>query len=234
MDGDDVLGILLAQPETAAFVVRKLWREFVSLTPDEREVARIAAVFRDSRYDIKAALRSLLESDAFWAPENRGALIKSPVELVVGTLRTFEMGPMTLRPAVVAAALLGQNVMSPPNVKGWPGGEAWINSATLLARKQFVERLFRGSDAMGETSTASGGDAPRTPEARFRRMMERGMATYSFDWDKWSKSFAPGEGRDQGIERLVLATAAVNQVRAGLDGRELVRALAGDPAFQLK
>jgi uncharacterized protein (DUF1800 family) len=236
-DGDDVLDLLLARPETANFLVRKLWREFVSAVPDDREVARIAAVFRDSRYDIKAALCALLESDAFWAPENRGALVKSPVELVIGTLRTFEIRPMTLRPAVVGAALLGQNVMSPPNVKGWPGGEAWINSATLLGRKQFLDRLFRGSDAMTDTAmatTASGEEAMQTPQARFRRMMERGMATYSFDWDKWSKSFPPGERREPAIERFVLATPAVNPVAADMDGRELIRTLAGDPAYQLK
>ena len=38
---------------------------------------------------------------------------------------------------------MGQNLFSPPNVKGWPGGEAWINASTLLARKQFLERLSR-------------------------------------------------------------------------------------------
>ena len=38
---------------------------------------------------------------------------------------------------------MGQNLMAPPNVKGWPGGEAWINTNTLLARKQFVDRVSR-------------------------------------------------------------------------------------------
>ena len=52
LDGDDVLDILLARAETAEFVTAKLWREFVSPDPDEAEVKRIAARFRDSRYDI--------------------------------------------------------------------------------------------------------------------------------------------------------------------------------------
>jgi hypothetical protein len=38
---------------------------------------------------------------------------------------------------------LGEDLFSPPNVKGWPGGDAWINSSTLLARKQFAERVLR-------------------------------------------------------------------------------------------
>src|SRR2546428_3558752 len=56
LDGDEVLDILLAQPATAEFIVRKLWREFVSPDPDEHEVRRIARRFRDARYDIKVAL----------------------------------------------------------------------------------------------------------------------------------------------------------------------------------
>ena len=96
-DGDAVLDILLARPQTAEFVVAKLWREFVSPEPDATEVRRIARMFRGSDYEIKVALRELLLSPAFWAPENRGALIKSPVELVVGTLRAVRLRRSAIR-----------------------------------------------------------------------------------------------------------------------------------------
>ena len=90
--GEDVIAILLEQPATAEFVVAKLWREFVSPQPDAAEVRRIAAVFRGSGYQVRAALREILLGAAFWAPENRGVLVKSPVDLVVGTLRQFDVG----------------------------------------------------------------------------------------------------------------------------------------------
>ena len=51
--------------------------------------------------------------------------------------------PEQVAPFAIAAAGMGQNLMSPPNVKGWPGGETWINTTTLLARKQFVDRVTR-------------------------------------------------------------------------------------------
>jgi len=141
--GEDVLDILLAEPATAEFVVAKLWKEFVSPQPDAREVARIAALFRASGYQIRVALRELLLSEAFWAPQNRGALVKSPVELVVGTLREFDVRVPDPMPFAFLLRALGEDLFSPPNVKGWPGGDAWINSSTLLARKQFTERLLR-------------------------------------------------------------------------------------------
>jgi uncharacterized protein (DUF1800 family) len=163
-DGDDVLDILLAKAQTAEFITRKLWREFVSPDADEAEVKRIASRFRDSRYDIKVALHALLTSDAFYAKENRGVLVKSPVDLVVGTLKQFDLKPGEPVPFAVAAAAMGQNLFSPPNVKGWPGGEAWINTSTLLARKAFLDRLFRADDAGASVADASARALTRAPK----------------------------------------------------------------------
>ena len=146
-NGDDVLDVLLRQPSTATFITAKLWREFVSPDPDPQEVARIAAHFRASRYDIKVALRDLLTDDAFYARSNRAALTKGPVDIVVGTLHTLDIAPAQALPFAVATAGMGQNLFSPPNVKGWPGGESWVNTNTLLARKQFLQRIAQADKA---------------------------------------------------------------------------------------
>ena len=96
--------------------------------------------FRGPNYDIKVALRALLLCDAFWARENRGTLVKSPVEFVVGTLRQLDVAPATRRcrsPSLAAG--MGQNLFSPPNVKGWPGGER-LDQQQHAARAQAVRR----------------------------------------------------------------------------------------------
>ncbi len=242
LDGDAVLDILLAQPQTAHFIAEKMWREFVSPAPDEAQVQRWAHVFRAAHYEVKPLLRAVLLSDAFWSPENRATLVKSPVDVVVGTMRTFDIHPADLRPAAIACAVLGQNLFSPPNVKGWPGGDAWIDSATLLGREQFVDRVFRGADrgvqpaAMAQEESMDarkGGGAPRAPGARLRALMQRGFASYAFDDRRWLASLgAPAQ--PQRIDRLVLAAAAVDPVPAGLDAASRVRALVADPAYQLK
>jgi uncharacterized protein (DUF1800 family) len=240
-DGDQVIDILLARPETAEFITRKLWREFVSREPNPREVARWAAIFRDSRYEVKPLLRAILTSQAFWSPQNRGALIKSPMDLVVGTMRTFDIHPVDLRPAVFAVASLGQNPFSPPNVKGWPGGDAWINSSTLLGRKQWLDRVFRGSDP---TMMASASAAPSSDEAaeakpkgrseRYRRLMERGMADYTFDGERFIRRLPVSADGAARVDKLVLATAPVNPAPEDADAAERVRVLVADPAYELK
>ncbi len=149
LDGDAVLDILLAQPQTAELLVRKLWREFISPTPDEREVQRIAALYRGSGYDTRTALRAVFSSRAFWADENRLVLVKSPVDWVLGSLNSLDIEAPDAPALAFALRHLGQDLFAPPNVKGWPGGEAWINSSTLLARKQMAERMLRRESRMG-------------------------------------------------------------------------------------
>ncbi|MEO7952618.1 MAG: DUF1800 domain-containing protein, partial [Polaromonas sp.] len=161
LDGDAALDILLEQPAAARFIVGKLWKEFVSPVPDKAEVDRIARHFRASGYDIGAALSDLLLSDAFWAESNRGSLIKSPVDLVVGTLRQFDFSFTDATPFALKSAQLGQNLLVPPNVKGWPGQNDWINASTLLERKRFTDQLFRAVERRAEPKMAA---AAMTPE----------------------------------------------------------------------
>jgi len=254
LDGDAVLDILLARPETAEFITTKLWREFVSPEPDKAEVARIARRFRESRYDIKVPLRELLLGDAFYAPANRGVLVKSPVELVVGTLRQLDLRPGTTLPFAVAAAGMGQNLLSPPNVKGWPGGETWINTTTLLARKQYLDRITRaGGDTMAPAAMQEPadmernapnralapqgvGDDDKARRQRFLRQMERGLASLDFDGGRWIANFpgasAPERGRS--AQQLLLAVAPQQRLDFDLDSRALVHAMVLDAAYQLK
>jgi len=235
-DGAAVLDILLAQPQTAEFIVAKLWREFVSPEPDPAEVKRLARVFRESRYSIRTALRALLVSDAFYAPRNRATLIKSPVDLVVGTLRQFHFETGDVMPFVFTANRLGQALFAPPNVKGWPGGEKWINSTTLLARKGFLERLFRADELRPVLAAAmsDGMEQPRgvarIDEGRERFM--RAMMEIRFDGGRWLAQFKGGDAA--GVQRVLLAAAPVSSPAPDTRGMELIRQITQDPVYQLK
>ena len=143
--GNEILTILLAHPRTAETIVEKLWREFVSLTPDPAEVTRLAAGFRQGGYEIKPLMRALFLSAAFRDLANRGALIKSPVDLIVGSVRVLGL-PVPEKTGLVRMLQgLGQVPFHPPNVKGWAGGESWISTYTLLLRQQFLRRMIEAT-----------------------------------------------------------------------------------------
>ena len=227
-DGDQVLDILLRQPATAEFIVTKLWREFISPQPDAAEVKRIAAAFRQSGYDIPTALRRLFLSPAFWSPENRASLVKSPVELVVGSLRQFRVTVPDATPlALLLARQMGQNLLAPPNVKGWPGGEAWISSSLLLARQQYLDKLLRqGGRLLVRAALPEEGD-----EAGLRRHFQQALNTLRVDGDDWAVRCSA-----QGLEpaAALLPRGPVLVPPAGAHGSALVGALLRDPVYQLK
>ena len=227
-DMGGALDRILDQPAAARFVVDKLWREFVSPTPDLRVAGRAAAELRASGWRTSAALRVLLLSDTFWSPATRGVLVKSPVELAVGTLRQFDLALDDFTPVENLTGRLGQDLFLPPNVKGWPGYTTWIDGATLLERKRFTERVFRALEN-GSGAMADG--------ARQGRL---GPARVAFDAGGWLRPLGAWPDREPdaaAVSRLqsaVLAVAPVNPVPAGTVGLPYLRAMTLDPAFQLK
>ncbi len=206
-DGDDIIDIVLAQPQTARFVTAKLWRDMVSERPDPAEVRRLAAVFRNHHYEIRPLLRAMLLSPQFRAAADRGRLIKSPVELLVGTLRMFGLAVKPER-LVQAGRALGQDLFDPPNVKGWPGGDAWISSATLLVRQQLLSRLVRGME-MGRRGGGTMGGV---------------QAMYAV----WA------ERPDAELDAMLLPVPPVDPPPVSDHGMARVADLVLDPAFQLK
>ena len=267
-DADDVLDLLLEQPQAARFISGKLWREFVSPEPrnaaERGELERVARRLQTGGWQVAPALRELLLSEAFWSPENRATLIKSPVELAVGSLRQFDIRLTDALPLSVVTAKLGQGLFAPPNVKGWPGYTAWIDSTTLLERKRFTERLLRAVEMQpageGMAATAMNrrgerqemrdnlaGAKPRERKAALvqLRELQRGGGRgnpfgFGFDADTWLHGFGAWPDREPDatakarIESVVLAAPAVNAVPAGTVGLAYLRALTLDPAYQLK
>jgi len=233
-DGDAVLDILLAQPQTAELITTKLWREFVSPTPDAKEVKHLAKIFRDSHYEMQPLLRALFTSDAFYAKENRAALVKSPVELLVGTLRQFDIEGLDPRLLAFSGRQLNQDLFGPPNVKGWPGGEDWVNSTTLLARKQVLARLFRAEEMPG-TEKANGRMLREQFGKGARAMGGKALlANMHFDVARFFGKF-PGNTNAQqaGVARLVLASAPTHMPNT-VERLDFLRQLVLDPVYQLK
>ena len=193
-NGDDIITLLLQQSATSEFIVAKMWREFVSPEPDAAAVKLLAATWRAANYEIKPLLRAMFLTDAFWAPVNRGVLVKSPVDLVVGSLRQFRFAVEDPAPFAVILRQLGQDLFNPPNVKGWPVGDAWLNTTTLLARKGFLNRLFR-ADEMVKPATVVASKSEKADAADMGDMMAQPTAQLM------DKDMA-GQGRQRAQMRL--------------------------------
>lgn len=140
LNGDDVIDILVSQPATARFMAAKLLRFFATETPDGAWVYRIGQVFSRSNGDIRATVEAILRSPEFYTPEVMNRKIKSPTEFAVNALREMGVTP-PLRMVGEHIRAMGQDLFNPTTVKGWDGGMAWINTATMLARFNFAGYL---------------------------------------------------------------------------------------------
>jgi uncharacterized protein (DUF1800 family) len=148
-DGSDSVKVLLEQPAAARFLCGKLARYFITdesdLSPELIEP--LAQKLRESDYTFAPVLETLLTSRLFYSQASLGKKVRSPVELGIGLLRSLE-ATAGLPQIAEQIRELGQMPLFPPNVKGWPGGMAWINSSTLLGRANFVRQLVQDNDTL--------------------------------------------------------------------------------------
>lgn len=142
-DGNDALNIILEQKGTAKFVVTKIYKFFVNEKINPGIIEHLSDQFYDSKYDIKKLMTEIFTSKWFYNEENIGAKIKSPIELMAGIMRTLPMQLEKPENLIVYQKLLGQMLLYPPNVAGWPSGNSWIDSSTLMLRLQ-IPQIWSG------------------------------------------------------------------------------------------
>ena len=219
-DGDDAIKIILEQPAAPRFIARKLIRFFVLEEPPVSDalIEPIARQLRDREFEIGPALRTMLSSNLFFSELAIGRKVRSPVELGVGLLRC--LGAATnLVQLGQGIAELGQSLFYPPNVKGWDGGRAWINSSTLLGRANLVHQIMAAPETHYEAGSLAA-EADRAPagsaEQTVRWLLELLVAVA-----------IPAEARD-----ALVKLAAQENDRTGQIAKT-VHAISATPEFQL-
>lgn len=134
LDGYDVLKIIAAEEQSARFISWKLWKFFGSEEPPPGLIDALATAFRKNGNNFKPLLKTLFRSQEFYDESVIRSQVKSPTQWLIGTVKLLQRD---LPPALVSSQLmrnLGQELFTPPNVKGWDGGLSWITTNNLLAR----------------------------------------------------------------------------------------------------
>jgi uncharacterized protein (DUF1800 family) len=241
-DGSDVVRIVLTQPAAARFLVRKLYRYLISETaePPPALLEPLCESFRKSDYDIAALVRTMLASRHFYSAHAFRQRVKSPVEFVLGAVQAVylrldegdaDYRPLPAQVLVGRLAAMGQRLFAPPNVKGWPGGRAWLNTSTVLERDNFAEAL-----ALSTLWTRS------SPEQLPARVFDSARLLHE---EKVSRpeeivrvlldQHVPGGFRSEGRAKLVEFMADGKPTGAALDrrAREAVHAIMTTAEYQL-
>ena len=149
-DGEDVLDLLAAHPNTARHIARTLAVRFVADDPDPALVGRLADAFQRTDGDILAVMRVLVQDPAFWAaarsgPDGARSKVKTPFEYVVSALRATRADVRGTRGLLPALKALGEPLYHAEAPTGFPDhAEAWVNAGLLLGRMDFALRLAQG------------------------------------------------------------------------------------------
>ena len=139
--GEDVLDLLLEQKQTARFITQKIYKYFVNENVDAAKVEWLADRFYKNDYHIAKLMEDIFTSDWFYDEKNIGTRIKSPIELIAGIQRMLPMEVDNQEALLLLQRILGQMLFYPPNVAGWPGGKAWIDSSTLMLRLRLPQLM---------------------------------------------------------------------------------------------
>jgi len=163
-NGEDIINIIVQQQACAKFICRHLYNFFVADEPqvpawpleaprDPAAIDMLVKVFMDNKCEMKPVLNALFSSDFF--KKARYQHLKSPAEVVVGTLRLvggYELpkpgyGELSMQPSY-----MGQDLLNPPSVEGWHTGKEWINSGALMSRINFVAEQVGNTSLPGVSS----------------------------------------------------------------------------------
>ncbi len=165
-NGEDIVDIICKQPAAARFISRKLYDWFVADEPPvpawrlsaPRDMAAIKSLekaYFDSGYEITAMLRVLFTSDFFKEEAAHFAKVKSPADVVVGTMRMVQ-DHTEPKPGLFEVAMepkyMGMDLLNPPTVEGWHQGSEWINSGSLIDRINFASKMLGDTELPGVKS----------------------------------------------------------------------------------
>ncbi len=130
-NGDDIIDIILEQKQCAKFISEKIYRHFVNENIKTKHIDEMVDVFYKD-YNIESLMRFVLLSKWFYEEENIGTKIKSPIELLVGINTIVPYKIEKKNQILLVQKLLGQILLSPPNVAGWKTGRNWIDSNSIV------------------------------------------------------------------------------------------------------
>ena len=146
LDAAGFVRVVLGQDASAPFVVGRWWRLLAGPGgPPPAALDRLLAAYGPGR-DLRAMFGALFTDPAYVAAA--GSVVMSPVEWVVGSMRALSVtaDDATVRKAAATMRSLGQLPLHPPNVSGWPSGQAWLSTAAATTRVRAATTLVKGAD----------------------------------------------------------------------------------------
>jgi len=137
-EGVKMIEFLANHPSTAKFISKKLAVRFVSDTPSDALISKMADAFLKSKGNIKTVLTVMVNSPEFWNADALREKIRSPFELAISAVRATKADVQQPFQLFLWCTRMGQKFYYYQAPTGFPDKASyWINTGSLLNRMNF-------------------------------------------------------------------------------------------------
>ncbi|XGA83199.1 DUF1800 family protein [Polaribacter sejongensis] len=231
--GDDIIDIILEKKQCARFISEKIYRYFVNENINNNHVDEMVEVFYKD-YNIENLMRFVLLSDWFYGEENIGTKIKSPIEFLVGINTIVPYKIEKPKQVLLLQRLLGQILMSPPNVAGWKTGRNWIDSNTIVTRLRLPSVLLNNAEI---AYSEIGDEETMITDFKKRKLRRKAFIKVSADWSSFEENYKK-ESNKELVHQIITSkinsgTEEMLERNQQLSKRDFVVQLMSLPEYQL-
>jgi uncharacterized protein (DUF1800 family) len=232
-NGDDIIDIILEKEQCARFISEKIYSYFVNENINKKHVEKMVKVFYKD-YDIENLMRFVLSSKWFYADENIGTKIKSPIEFLVGMNTIVPFKIEKTKQILLVQRLLGQILTNPPNVAGWNTGRNWIDSNTIVTRLRLPSVLLNNAQI---AYSEKGDEEATVTNFEKRKLRRKAYIKVTADWNSFEENYKNNSNKE--LVHHIITTKLNNGIEEMLERnlklpkREFVVQLMSLPEYQL-
>jgi uncharacterized protein (DUF1800 family) len=182
LKANDLVDILFAQPKITLRVTEKLLKYFLTDTPDSVLIEQYAEHLEKNNFKIDSIIKKLFLEEDF--NKYSGAKIKDPLTFALQTFHELNFKTVPYKETIGFLKNQGMEIFNPPNVKGWDGGKAWLDSGKYIARNTAIINLFnqkfkKNNNTMSMQDISMQDDSDKNQEGDFKPLIV---------WDSKAKS----------------------------------------------
>ncbi len=139
VSGQDAIDVIFDNIQCAYHTCWKIWRYFVAPDPQEELLQTLADRFKNLHgYQIRPLLKDIFLSEGFYNSDGVGKQISDPVDYLISSSKALESEHLPSLTALFAMGQMGQDIMFPPSIAGWPEpvgeGNEWLSTSAMLHR----------------------------------------------------------------------------------------------------
>lgn len=208
-NGQDIIDMIFEKRQTAYYISGKLYRFFVNEIPNEAHIKELGDYFYSKNYELKPLLKKMFTADWFYAEQNVGNKIKTPIEFIAGLNKQFYIDYENKAVLLRFQQALGQTLFYPPNVSGWPLGKEFIDSSSLMLRLK-MPSIVLNNGVLEIEGKADPDDEAIIALAKRDSSKVAQRIKANVDWDQFAKNMPSNIDKESLAGLLIRASITKN------------------------